>query len=288
MLILQAIVLGIIQGLTEFIPISSSAHLIIVPWLFGWSGPALTSLTFDMALHVGTLLAILVFFAKDWWLLLQAFFFSIKERKMGEDTNRRLVWLLIIATIPGGIAGILFESKVEKLFHQPNVPITASAMVAMAAIIATMGLLLFLADELVKHTRELKALTFKDALLLGLAQALAVFPGVSRSGSVISAGLALKLKREAAAKFSFMLSAPIIAGAGLKSLWEVLGQFKDGILSSSDLALFPVGVLFAAVSGFLCIKFLLNFLQKNSTRVFVFYRWGLAALIVVVALVRPG
>jgi undecaprenyl-diphosphatase len=156
----------------------------------------------------------------------------------------------------------------------------------MAVIIAAMGLLLFLADELVKHTRELKELTLMDAILMGIAQALSVFPGVSRSGSVITAGLALKFKREAAAKFSFMLSAPIIAGAGLKSLWDLLEQYKSGILSSSDLGLFLVGFLFAAVSGFLCIRFLMNYLQKNSMRVFVFYRWGLAILVIVVALAR--
>jgi len=286
MLIVQAIILGIVQGLTEFIPISSSAHLIIVPWLFGWTDPALTSLTFDVALHLGTLLAILVYFAKDWWNLLKAAFFSLKEWKIGSDTNRRLVWLLVIATIPGGIAGVLFESKVEVWFHQPNAPISAAAMIVMAAIIAAMGLLLFLADELVKHTRELKELSTMDAILMGIAQALSVFPGVSRSGSVITAGLALKFKREAAAKFSFMLSAPIIAGAGLKSLWNLLEQFISGILSSSDLGLFLVGFLFAAVSGFLCIRFLMNYLQKNSMRVFVFYRWGLAILVIVVALAR--
>ena len=288
MVILQAILLGIIQGLTEFIPISSSAHLIIVPWLFGWSDPALTSLTFDVALHIGTLLAILVFFAKDWWTLIKAAFFSIKEWKIGSDLDRRMVWLLVIATIPGGIAGVLFESKIDKLFHQPGVPILASAMIVMAVIIAATGLLLFLADQYMQHNRDLKELTLKDSILIGLSQALAIFPGVSRSGITISAGMALKLKREAAAKFSFLLSAPIIAGAGLKSLWELFHQFKAGALPSSELMLFPIGILFAAVSGFFCIQYLLRYLRTNSTRVFVYYRWGLAIIVVIVALFRRG
>lgn len=287
MLILQAIVLGIIQGLTEFIPVSSSAHLIIVPWLFGWSDPALTSLTFDVALHMGTLLAILVYFAQDWWRLLQAVWLSLKEWKIGADENRRLAWLLVVATIPGGIAGMLGESKIVALFHTPGAPITTAAMITMAVIIVLMGLALFLADELAKHTRELKALTLMDAVWIGLAQALAIFPGVSRSGSVIAAGLALKLKREAAAKFSFMLSAPIIAGAGLKSLYDLLKVLKAGTLPHGELALFPIGFLFAAVSGFFCIRFLLRYLQQHTTRPFVFYRWGLAILIAIVTLARP-
>jgi undecaprenyl-diphosphatase len=286
MVILQAIILGIIQGLTEFIPISSSAHLIIVPWLFGWSDPALTSLTFDVALHLGTLLAILVFFARDWWTLIKAAFFSIKEWKIGADIDRRLVWLLVIATIPGGIAGVLFESKIDNWFHQPGVPILASSMIIMAVIIAATGLLLFLAEQFIQHTRDLKELTLKDSILIGLSQALAIFPGVSRSGITISTGMALKLKREAAAKFSFMLSAPIIAGAGLKSLWDLFHQFKAGTLASSELMLFPIGFLFAAVTGFFCIQYLMRYLQKNSTRVFVYYRWGLAILVLVVALIR--
>jgi undecaprenyl-diphosphatase len=287
MLILQAIILGIVQGLTEFIPVSSSAHLIIVPWLFGWTDPTLTSLTFDVALHMGTLLAIIVFFAQDWWRLIQAAWISLKERKIGADQDRRLAWLLVVATIPGGIAGVLGESKIEALFHTPGQPITTAAIIAMAVIIVLMGLALFLADEMAKHTRELKSLTLMDAIWIGLAQALSIFPGVSRSGSVIAAGLALKLKREAAAKFSFMLSAPIIAGAGLKSLYDLLKTIKAGALLPGELALFPIGFIFAAVSGFFCIRYLLRYLQQHSTRPFVFYRWGLAVLIAIVTLIHP-
>src|SRR5450756_1734126 len=137
--ILQAILLGLIQGLTEFIPVSSSAHLIIVPWLFGWTNPSLTSLPFDVALHLGTLLAVIIFFAADWLRLIKAGFASIIERKVGADPDRRLAWWVVIGTIPGAIAGVLFESKIDLLFHQPGVPIQASAMLVMAVIIAVMG-----------------------------------------------------------------------------------------------------------------------------------------------------
>ena len=284
--ILQAIILGLVQGLTEFIPISSSAHLIIVPWLFGWEDKALTSLTFDVALHLGTLLALLVFFAGDWVRLIRAGVASLVERRLGDDHDRRMAWFLVVGCIPGAIVGALAESKIEKLFHEPDAPHRVSAMIAMAVIIAALGGALFLAERLARHLRQLSQITFKDSLLIGLAQALAIFPGVSRSGSTITAGLALGLEREAAARFSFLLSAPIIAGAGLKSLWEIANDIQTGALAQSDLILFPIGFVVAAVSGYLCIKYLLRFLQKNSTDLFVYYRWALAVLIVVVALVR--
>jgi undecaprenyl-diphosphatase len=284
--IFQAIVLGIVQGLTEFMPISSSAHLIIVPWLFNWQDPALTSLSFDVALHLGTLLAVLVFFAGDWISLIRAWFVSIWERKIGSDPQRRLAWLLVIGTIPGGIAGVLGESAIERLFHQPGVPIKPAAMLVMAAIIAVLGALLFLADRLARHLQSLDTLSLKQALLIGLAQALAIFPGVSRSGSTISAGLALGLKRDSAAKFSFLLSAPIIAGAGLKSLWDLYKGMKSGGIPHSDLLLFPIGFVAAAIVGYLCIRFLMDYLKRNSTDVFVYYRWALALLVAAVALFR--
>jgi len=284
--ILQAIILGIVQGLTEFIPISSSAHLVIIPWLFQWTDPALESLTFDVALHLGTLLALLVFFAADWVKLIRAGIASIVERKIGGDLDRRLAWLLVIGCIPGGIAGVLVESKITEWFHAPNAPIQPAAMVAMGIIIALLGALLFLAERFARHERKMDELSLKDAVAIGFAQAFAVFPGVSRSGSTITAGLALGLERETAARFSFLLSAPIIAGAGLKSLWEIYKGIQAGTIASADLILFPAGFVAAAISGYLCIKFLLRFLQKNSTNIFVYYRWALAALVIVVALAR--
>jgi undecaprenyl-diphosphatase len=286
MLVFQAIVLGIVQGLAEFIPISSSAHLIIVPWLFGWNDPVLDSLSFDVALHLGTLLALLIFFASEWVILIRAGVMSIVERKIDGDPNRRLAWLIVLGTIPGGIAGVLGEEKITELFHQPNTPIQPTAMIAMAIILALLGALLFIAERIARHIRDMEQLTLRDAILVGLAQALAIFPGVSRSGSTITAGIALGLKRDTAARFSFLLSAPIIAGAGLKSLLDVYESFRSGALSQGELILFPVGFAAAAISGFICIRWLLAYLQRHSTDVFVYYRWALSALIIIVALAR--
>ncbi|HEX9114703.1 MAG TPA: undecaprenyl-diphosphatase UppP [Anaerolineae bacterium] len=284
--ILRAIVLGIVQGLTEYIPISSSAHLIIVPWLFGWNDPALTSLSFDVALHLGTLLAVLWYFAADWVRLIRAFIASIAERRIGGDPDRRLAWLLVVGSIPGAIAGMLGESKIDRLFHQEGVPIARSAMIALALIIVLMGLALFVAERAARHLRKMKDINLRDSLAIGIAQAAAIFPGVSRSGATITAGLALGLERSTAARFSFLLSAPIIAGAGLKSLAEILGELKAGTVPHGELTLIPVGFVFAAISGYFCIKYLLRYLQRNSTDLFVYYRWALAALVIVVALVR--
>ena len=277
--IFQAIVLGIVQGLTEFIPVSSSAHLIIVPWALGWSDPGLT---FDVALHLGTLVALLVFFAKDWARLIRAGVASIVERKLGDDADRRLAWLIVIGSIPGAIAGVLAESKIEELFHAPNAPHNSSAMIAMGVIIALLGAVLFIVERIAQHVRALNAASFKDAIWIGLAQALAIFPGVSRSGATITAGLALGFQRDAAARFSFLLAAPIIAGAGAKSLFNL---YRDG-LKSSELMPFAVGFLTAAITGYFCIRFLLSYLQKNSADIFVYYRWLLAAFVIAFALVR--
>jgi undecaprenyl-diphosphatase len=286
MTIIQSIILGIVQGLTEFIPISSSAHLIIVPWLFGWNDPALTSLPFDVALHLGTLLAVLAYFAADWVRLIRAGVASIVERKIGADPDRRLAWLLVIGCIPGAIVGVLAESKIEQLFHAPGTPISRTAMIVMAIIIALLGAVLLAAERLARHTRKLDQLKLSDSIWIGLAQALAIFPGVSRSGSTITAGLALGLERPAAARYSFLLSAPIIAGAGLKSLYDVYKGLGSGAVASSSLVLFPIGFVAAAISGYLVIRFLMRFLQTNSTAIFVYYRWALAVLIIVVALAR--
>lgn len=282
--ILQAIILGIVQGLTEFIPISSSAHLVIIPWVFNWNDPALESLTFDVALHLGTLVALIAFFWSDWGRLIKAGIASIVERKIGEDIDRRLAWYLVIGTIPGGIVGLLFEKKIEELFHPSEGAIVGSSMIWMAVIIALLGALLYLAERLAKHERTMNGVTFRDAILIGLSQALAIFPGVSRSGSTITAGLAVGLERETAARFSFLLSAPIIAGAGLKSLLDIYKGIHSGAIASADIVLFPAGFLAAAVTGYFCIKYLLRFLQNNSTNVFVYYRWALAVFVVIVAL----
>jgi len=283
---LQAIILGLIQGATEFIPISSSAHLIIVPWLFGWTDPILTSLSFDVALHLGTLIAVLLFFFKDWVRLIQAGVMSIRERKIGDDPDRKLAWFVVIGTIPGGVVGFLAEKKIDQLFHQAGQPISSTAMIVMAVIIAILGAALFAADKLARHLKDIQHTTLRDTLIIGLAQALAIFPGVSRSGSTITAGLALGLKRDTAARFSFLLSAPIIAGSGLKSLFEIYSGLKSGSIALNEWVLFPIGIITAAVSGYFCIRFLLNYLQTHTVNPFVYYRWALALLIIIVAIVR--
>lgn len=275
----QAIILGVVQGLTEFIPISSSAHLIIVPWLFGWQDPGLA---FDVALHLGTLVAVLTYFAADWWRLIRAGFASIVERKIGDDVDRRLTWLIVIGCIPGAVVGALAESKIEEVFHQPNTAHAAGPMIAMGVIIALLGAALFIAERTAQHLRGMNSLSFKDAIIIGIAQSFALFPGVSRSGATITAGLFLNLTRETAARFSFLLSAPIIAGAGVKNIFDLV---REGI-TQSELIFFGVGFFAAMISGYLCIKFLLRFLQRNSTDLFVYYRWLLAVLVIFVAVMR--
>jgi undecaprenyl-diphosphatase len=279
----QAVILGIVQGLTEFIPISSSAHLVIIPWLFRWDDPGLS---FDLALHLGTLIALLSFFWSDWVRLVRAGVASIIERKIGHDTDRRLAWFLIIGTIPGGLAGLLAESKIEELFHQGNTAHAMGAMVAMAIIIALLGAALFIAERIARHLRGLNEVSLKDTVIIGFSQALAIFPGVSRSGATITAGLAVGLQRETAARFSFLLSAPIILGAGLKSILDVRSELASGAMAQSDLWVFGAGFITAAASGYLCIKFLLRFLQRHSTDIFVYYRWALAVLVIIVAFIR--
>ncbi len=285
-LIFQAILLGIVQGLTEFLPISSSAHLILVPWLFGWSNAVISSLPFDVALHLGTLLAVLAYFANDWVRLIRAGVQSILERRIGNDPDRRLAWLIVIGSIPGAIVGALAESKIEQVFHTPNTPLAQTTVIVMGIIIALLGLALFIAERVARHIRSMEQLRFADSIIIVLAQALAIFPGVSRSGATITAGLFLGLKREVAARFSFLLGAPIIAGAGLKSLYDVYKETASGGLGSGDLLLYLIGFIAATISGFLTIRFLLRYLQRNSTDIFVYYRWLLAAFIIIVALLR--
>lgn len=283
MTIIQSIVLGLVQGLTEFIPVSSSAHLIIVPWLFKWSDPGLT---FDVALHLGTLLALIWFFRKDWVRLIRAGVASIVERKIGNDPDRKLAWFLVIGTIPGIIAGAFGESKIEELFHKAGTPDTMGAMVSLAVITALLGGALYIAERAAKHLRGMNQVSLKDSIVIGISQALAIFPGVSRSGSTITAGLAIGLQRETAARFSFLLSAPIILGAGAKSALDIHGQIASGAITHADLLPFIVGFVTAGISAYFCVKFLLRFLQKHSTDIFVYYRWLLAAMIIIIAVMR--
>ena len=278
----QALVLGLIQGLTEFLPISSSAHLIFIPWLFGWNNQALNSLQFDVALHMGTLLAVLVYFAPDWRRLISAFVRSVLERRIGSDPDRRLVWYIVFATVPAFVVGVLAESQIDELFHDPSN--LRGGLLIIAVMMNVMGALLLLAERMGKHAVELKNITLRTALGIGVAQALALIPGVSRSGSTITTGLFLGLKREAAARFSFLLSTPIVLGAGMKKMYDVF-QGGDGI-PADQTGGFVVGFLAAAVSGFLCIFFLMRYLQSRSTAPFIWYRFMVG--IILLALLALG
>ena len=274
----QALILGLIQGLTEFLPVSSSAHLVFVPWLFGWRDEAITSIQFDVALHLGTLLAVLAYFAADWRRLILAFIRSVVERRIGADPDRRLVWFLALGTIPAAIVGVLAESKIDELFHDPNN--LRGGLLIIGVMMLIMGALLLFAERIGRHSIELDGMTLSSALGIGIAQALALIPGVSRSGSTITAGLFFGLKREAAARFSFLLSTPIVLGAGLKKVYDMT---KDGGIPVDQQLGFAVGFASAAISGFLCIYFLLRYLQRRSTAPFIWYRFlvglGLLALV---------
>lgn len=276
---IQAIVLGIVQGLTEFIPVSSSAHLIIVPWLLGWKDPGLA---FDAALHLGTLAAVLTYFVRDWLDLGRGLVLSITERTLSGPQNRRLGWFILAASIPGGLAGLALDQAVENVFHDPTGEHSAAAMLLLAALILALAAVLLFAEAAARHSRPFGDIGWRDAMIIGCAQALAVLPGVSRSGATITAGLLLGLERAAAARFSFLLATPLVAAVGLKKLYDVA---KAG-MSSADQMGFALGLLAAAVSGYVCIAFLLRYLQSRSTVPFVAYRVFLAVVLVLLALTR--
>lgn len=268
MTVVQAFVLGIIQGLTEFLPISSSAHLILAPWFFHWTDPGLE---FDVALHIGTLIAVLWYFRAEWITLADAAWGIVRHGGRVQSLGEMRVVLLIIGTIPGAVAGVLLEKRAEETFRAP---------LLIAATLAIMGVLLWAVDKWAPTNRSIDKLGVVDAVWIGLAQILALVPGVSRSGSTITAGRALKMDRESAAVFSFLLSMPIIAGAGLHKLPHLL---KAGI--TAPLA---IGVITAAASSWLAIAIVLRYVKSHSYGVFALYRVVLAALVVAVWFARAG
>lgn len=272
--ILQAIILGLIQGLTEFVPVSSSGHLLVAEKLFGWDT---SKLAFDVALHWGTLVALLLYFGRDWVAILRSFckhviaklpYGSAKEA----SASGRLLVPIIVATIPAAVLGLKLDHKIESMRTQHWIlPVVAGALVLV-------GVVMILAERVGKKQRDLGAMNYTDYIIIGLAQAVALIPGVSRSGSTMSAGLFRNLDRAAAARFSFLLSTPVIVGAGLKKLHDVM---KAG-LPSGEAMIFLVGFAAAAISGYLAIRFLMNYLQKGSLTVFAIYRFVLAAAILVI------
>lgn len=265
MTIAQAVVLGIVQGLGEFLPISSSAHLIIAPWLLRWPDPGLG---FDVALHWGTLLAVLAYFRTDVWNLIKGFWHSLfpATRDIQNNIYQKLSWLLVIASLPGAIIGKMLESAAESSFR--------GRPLLIAGTLAAFGLVLWLADVAGKKLKDLNHITWKHALAIGLAQAAAIVPGVSRSGATIATGLFAGFKREDAARFSFLMSMPIIFGAGLVAL-------KDGFGGVSHQAL-AAGFIASAIFGFLSIKYLLRYLSRHDYKIFAWYRL-IAALVILSA-----
>jgi undecaprenyl-diphosphatase len=275
--VLQAALIGILQGLTEFIPVSSSAHLELAPWIAGWQSDGLLgSLSFDVFLHLGTLLALLGYFAGDWLRLLRAAWASIRERRISRDPDRRLAWLLILATIPAGLIGFLGEDWIDKNLHTDN----DEVRLAIAAFVVVGAIALWLADRLGSRRREIDGLSVPGAVTIGLSQALALLPGISRSGATISTGLALGLSRESAARFSFLLATPITLGAGLYGSRKLLDVSHTGV----EWLAIAAGFAGAAISGMLAIGFLLSWLRHRSVTVFSIYRLLFAGLVVVLVI----
>ena len=273
-MLVQALVMGIVQGLTEFLPISSSGHLIIVPYLAGWDDAFIRSLGFSVMLHLGTLIALLGYFWRDWTRLVPAGLATLRDRSFAGDRDRRMAWLLAVSTVPAVIAGLLLDEVIESRFRQPGL---------VAIMLAVGGAILWLADRWGSKDRPMDGLSFRAALGIGAAQALALVPGVSRSGISISAGLLAGMDRASAARFSFLMATPVIAGAGAWEARKLLsGAGGAGIEAGPLLA----GMVAALISGMAAIHLLLRFLRTNSPAVFVAYRAVLAA-VVVAAFLRP-
>jgi undecaprenyl-diphosphatase len=266
---LQALVLGVVQGLTEFLPVSSSGHLIIVPALLGWTDPFINSLEFSVMLHIGTLIALLIYFRSDWLRLVPAGLAAIRDRSLRDDPDRRLAWLVAAATIPAIVAGVLFNDIVEKNVRQIG-------LVALMLVVG--GAILWLAERNGRQTRSIGGLTFPAALGIGAAQAIALIPGISRSGISIAAGLFAGLDRESAARFSFLMATPVTA---LAAVYEARKLFSGETGLAIAVTPLIVGMVAALVAGLFAIGVLLRFVRTHSTDVFVAYRVVLAAVVVV-------
>ncbi|NND59002.1 MAG: undecaprenyl-diphosphate phosphatase [Gammaproteobacteria bacterium] len=261
--IVQAILLALVQGLTEFLPISSSAHLILVPRLLGWSDQGLA---FDVAVHMGTLIAVVWYFRSDLRDITRSWLRSLVTRQ--PDTNARLGWAVVFGTIPAGLAGVAFNGFIETSLRSPLV---------IAATTAGFGILLWLADRLGKRVRDEHTLDWRDVLVIGLAQALALVPGTSRSGITMTAGMLLGLTRSGAARFSFLLSIPIIVlASGLKLLELLTAE------AAVDWVVIAVGLVVAALSAYFCIALFLRFLERTGMAPFAIYRLILAAILIAV------
>ncbi len=261
--ILYAIFLGLVQGATEFLPVSSSGHLVLAASFFGIKE---ASLAFDVVLHLGTLVAVLIYFRLDFWLMSKALL-SWQDKSTETVSMRALALQLAAGTVPAVIAALLFGDYIEQNLRQPWV---------VAVTLAGVGLLLLLGEKLGQHRRHFSSITWLDTILIGCAQALAIIPGVSRSGITMTAGLFRGLNRQAVARFSFLLSAPIICGAGVYKVPEILRQG----LTPGQGGFYLAGFLSSAISGYFVIAFLLRFIRSKTFEVFAYYRFALAALVI--------
>lgn len=264
MQIIEPAIFGAVQGLAEFLPISSSGHLLLLHSVTHFSIGS--DLAFDVALHVGTLVALIVYFWRDFLRILGAWLSSFRRWNVRTDANQRLAWLLVLASIPGALAGAALESKAETVFRTP-------ALTALVMIVV--GIILWAVDRFVVQRDGVESVGWKQALLIGVAQAVAIVPGVSRSGATIALGRAMKMTREAAARFSFYMSAPIIAGAVAKKAFEL----RDVSFSSQQRWDFLIGAVVAAIVGYLAIRILLRFISRHSYSIFMWYRVALGIVV---------
>jgi len=274
----QAIILALVQALTEFLPVSSTAHLTIFPWFFGWQDPGQT---FDVALHAGTLVAVLLYFFKDWVTLTLCGLgmkYPASATAEAVTQHRRLFWYMLIGTIPGGILGALFEHKIEEHFRTPYV-ISLSMIV--------IALVMWYADSHAKASRPLEQSTLGDGVAIGTAQALALCPGVSRSGITITTGLFRNFTREAATRFSFLLSTPLIAGAVAHGLPKLIKMHKAGGLDL-PLSTLLISIAVSGIAGYFVIAFFLRYLQTRTLKVFIVYRLAFGMIILVWAFFQAG
>ncbi len=274
MTIFQAIILGIIQGLTEFLPISSSAHLVILPYLLNWSLPKDQVFPFDVLVQLGTLIAVIIYFRNDLWKIIKSFVLGIRNRKPFAHFESRLGWLLILATVPAGLLGLLIKNQVESIFQNPIW--TALFLLVTAALLAA-------SERFGKRERKLKSIDWLDALIVGAFQAISIFPGISRSGATISGGMFRKFDRQSAARFSFLMYIPVMLAASALSIGELL---KISNLSSFLPSLL-IGFILAGVVGYLSIHFLLKYISRHSFYPFAIYCIALSIVVLVFSFFQP-
>lgn len=266
----QAFILGIVQGVTEYIPVSSSAHLLLVPWLLGWPD---ASFAFEVLVQLGTLVGIFIFFWQDIWAIVKAVLQGLIQAKPLATPEARLGWLIAVATVPAVTIGLLFKDFFEAAFSEP--------IFSGAVLLAVNGLLMIGAEHYSVQRRELQELTWLDAIIIGLWQAVAILPGISRSGATISGAVLQGIYRAAAARFSFLMSIPVLLGAGVIALKDLL----DAGGLSAELPAITVGFITAAISGYICIRWLLHYLQRHSLYTFAIYCIVFSLLVLAIAFI---